>query len=567
MKRDLLTHHRADSFLRMIRRAQRGRLKIYLGYGAGVGKTYQMLLEGHRLKAEGIDVVIGLLETHGRIDIEKLAEGMEVVPRRREEYRGVTLEEMDVDAVLARKPELALIDELAHTNAPGSSNPKRYQDVQEILAAGIHVITTLNVQHLESLYDTVEKEVKVKVRERLPDTVVTEADEIVNVDLSPEDLRKRLQEGKIYPRQRVRTALDHFFAETNLETLRELTLRELAAQIDLRRRERVEDDEVTFPDQVMVCLSSRGPNSEMLLRYGSRLAGRLNRNWYAVYVQTLSEAPTVIDSHTQHILSGTLTLAKQLGALVFTYKGEDVAATILRFAKEYRVGHIVIGSPGPVSFRNRLLRKKNLVQRLIEEARGMTITVLDTRRSEADTSTELTESETPAVVSEARSSYTPAAAPTLSSFLTRGGILFWDQPLPKEAALKELLGAGLRGTTRDERMVLVDLMRRENVSSTFLNEGVAFPHARLSGLPIPMIALGIARHGISDISTEQPIRLIFLLLTPEEHPEAQVRLLRLAARAAQDRILVDNLSVAADAEAALDSLRRWESEHRLSSRS
>ena len=183
-----MTEDRANTFLRMIRRSRRGRLKIYLGYGAGVGKTYQMLQEGHRLMGEGIDVVVGLIETHGRVDTAKLIEGLEVIPRRSQEYRGHILEEMDVDAVLDRRPEVALIDELAHTNVPGSRNPKRYQDVQDILAAGIHVITTLNVQHLESLYDTVEKTVHVKVRERLPDTILAEADEIVNVDLTTEDL-------------------------------------------------------------------------------------------------------------------------------------------------------------------------------------------------------------------------------------------------------------------------------------------------------------------------------------------------------------------------------------------
>ena len=230
-----LAEDRAGSFLRMIRRARRGRFKIYLGYGAGVGKTYQMLLEGHRLKADGIDVAIGLVETHGRSETQSLIEGLEVIPKRKDEYRGITLEEMDVDAVLSRKPQVALIDELAHTNMPGSKNQKRYQDVQEILAAGVHVITTLNVQHLESLYDTVEKTVHVKVRERLPDWILGEADEIVNVDLSPEDLQKRLQEGKIYPTERIQTALSNFFTSDNLETLRELTLRELVSQLNTAR--------------------------------------------------------------------------------------------------------------------------------------------------------------------------------------------------------------------------------------------------------------------------------------------------------------------------------------------
>ncbi|HLN90991.1 MAG TPA: hypothetical protein VK429_03945, partial [Patescibacteria group bacterium] len=378
-----MPEERADTFLRLIRRAGRGRLKIYLGYGAGVGKTYQMLLEGHRLKDEGIDVVVGLVETHGRAETAKLIEGLEVVPRRRQEYRGVGLEEMDLTAVLARKPQVALIDELAHTNVPGSRNPKRYEDVQDILAEGIHVITTLNIQHLESLYDIVEKATHVKIRERIPDTVLGEADQLVNVDLTTEDLRKRLLEGKVYPPERIQTALENFFKAANLEKLRELTLRELASQIDQRRREIPGEEAVAAPDQIMVCLSSRGPNSEMLLRYASRLAGKFNRNWYAVYVQTPSEEPTVIDAHTQRILSGTLTLAKQLGAMVFTYKGEDIEDTILRFAREYRVGTIVVGSPTPLPAWKRWKGERSTVDRLVHDARGMTVVVLDTREEGA----------------------------------------------------------------------------------------------------------------------------------------------------------------------------------------
>ena len=369
---------KALSFLRLIRRAQRGKLKVYLGYGAGVGKTWQMLQEGHRLQKEGIDVVVGLVETHGRAETAQLIEGLEVVPRRQVHYRGISIEEMDLDAVLARRPEVALVDELAHTNVPGSKNPKRYEDVQDLLTAGIHVISTLNVQHLESLYDTVETQIGVKVYERVPDSVLAEADEIVNVDLAPEDLQQRLREGKIYPQERVSTALEHFFKRANLNQLRELTLRELAAQIDLKRRAEPEEEHDTAPDQVMVCLSSRGPNSAALLRYGSRLAGRLNRNWYAVYVQTPREEPTAIDATTQRQISDTLTLAKQLGAQVFPYKGEDVAATILHFAREYRVGHIVIGKPGPLPAWRRWLGGKTIVEQLVQKAHGITIVVVDT---------------------------------------------------------------------------------------------------------------------------------------------------------------------------------------------
>jgi two-component system, OmpR family, sensor histidine kinase KdpD len=374
-----MSDDRALSFLQLIRRSQRGKLKIYLGYGAGVGKTWQMLTEGHRLKQEGIDVAVGLVETHGRAETAKLVEGLEVVPRKQVQYRGILLEEMDLETVLARRPEVALVDELAHTNVPGGENSKRYQDVQELLAAGIHVITTMNIQHLESLYNTVEELVGVKVHERLPDSVLADADEIVNVDLAPEDLQQRLREGKIYPKERIPTALDNFFKRTNLNELRELSFRELASQIDLKRRSAPEEEHGTAPDQTMVCLSSRGPNSAALLRYGSRLAGRLNRNWYAVYVQTPRESPTAIDAVTQRYLSETLTLANMLGAIVFTYKGEDIVDTILHFAKEYRVGHIVIGRPGPLPWWKRRLGQKTVVEKLILKAHGLTVVVVDAK--------------------------------------------------------------------------------------------------------------------------------------------------------------------------------------------
>jgi|WetSurMetagenome_2_1015567.scaffolds.fasta_scaffold35440_3 two-component system, OmpR family, sensor histidine kinase KdpD len=373
-----MAEDKALSFLRLIRRSQRGKLKIYLGYGAGVGKTWQMLQEGHRLKKEGIDIVIGLVETHGRQETAELIEGLEVVPRTQVQYRGIVLEEMDLDAVLARRPEVALVDELAHTNVPGSRNAKRYQDVEDLLAAGIHVISTLNIQHLESLYDIVETRIGVKVHERIPDSVLAEADEIVNVDVAPEDLLHRLREGKIYARERINTALENFFRRTNLDQLRELTLREIASQIDIKRRHEPAEEHDIAPDQVMVCLSSRGPNAAALLRYGSRLAGRLNTNWYAVYVQTPREEPTAIDAVTQRQVSDTLTLAKQLGAQVFPFKGEDVVKTILHFAREYRVGHIVIGKPGPLPAWKRLLGRKSLVEELALKARGVTIVVVDT---------------------------------------------------------------------------------------------------------------------------------------------------------------------------------------------
>ena len=523
----------------MIRRARRGRFKIYLGYGAGVGKTYQMLLEGHRLKAEGIDVVIGLVETHGRLETAKLIEGLEIISKRQEEYRGISLEEMNVDAILARKPHVTLIDELAHTNMPGSKNQKRYQDVQEILAAGVHVITTLNVQHLESLYDTVEKSVHVKVKERLPDWILGEADEIVNVDLSPEDLQKRLQDGKIYPVERIQTALSNFFTSTNLETLRELTLRELVSQIDSKRREHVEDESQIAPDQVMVSLSSRGPNSAKLLRYASRLAGRLNRNWYALYVQTPSEAPAVIDSRTQSILSETLTLAKQLGAIVFTYKGEDVPETILRFAKEYRVGHIVIGTPGQIPLWKRILGKRSVVERLIEDSRGLTVVVLDTHQPSVS---QIREQDTHGgQVNTHHGDVETEKAMRLASLLSPDNIALWKDLVTKENVLRELTSRVAEASNTSPDLILDQLLKRENESSTFFNDGVAFPHIRIDGIKDPLLALGIASQGVSDVPYQIPVKLIFLIIAPKEDPNVQIRILGMVSRLARNKNFVEQM--------------------------
>jgi two-component system sensor histidine kinase KdpD len=552
--------NKADTFLRMIRRAQRGRLKVYLGYAAGVGKTYQMLLEGRRLKEEGIDVVVGLVETHGRVETERLLQGLEVIPRRRQEYRSISVEEMDVDAILSRKPQVALIDELAHTNVPGSRNDKRYQDVQDILAAGVHVITTLNIQHLESLYDTVEKAVGVKVRERLPDSVIAEAGQIVNVDLSTEDLRERLKEGKVYTPERIEVALEHFFKTSNLDKLRELTLRELASQIDLRRRETFEEEDPASPDQVMACLSSRGPNSETLLRYTSRLAGRLNRNWYAVYVQTPSEEPTMIDAHTQRAISGTLTLAKQLGAIVFTYKGEDVVHTLLQFAKEYRVGHMVIGSPRRRSIWEKLRSKTGIVDRLIHEAKGVTVTVLDTREEEVPrVQTSFEAEQTPPAVQLVSKSVSQV---NLSGLVSPGRIVIWNEPARKEEVLRRLAEAiGKEDGASDSPGLLAAILEREEQGSTFFNEGAAFPHARIEGLSHSMISLGLTRQGVSDEPTEKPVELVFLILSPAHDPDEQIRILALASHAAQNRHLLQNLRSVQTPQEAMKAIHDWEVTH------
>ena len=540
---------RASSFLQMIRRSQRGRLKIYLGYGPGVGKTYQMLSEAHRLRADGIDVVVGVVETHGRAATAGLLDGLEILPRRRVEYHGIAVDEMDAGAILTRRPEVVLVDELAHTNVPGSRNAKRYEDVREILAAGIHVIATLNVQHLESLYNTVEELIGVKVRERLPDAVLADADQVVNVDLAAEDLQGRLRDGLIYPHDRVATSLENFFTTSNLEHLRELTFREVAAQLDFRRREAAsaaaataasDDKQAAAPDQVMVCLSSRGPNSARLLRFASRLAGRLNRNWYAVYVQTPSEDPTRIDATTQRLLGDTLTLANQLGATVFTFKGNDVPDTLIRFAGEYRVGTVVIGRPHHVPWWRRLRGRRSVAERLVRRAKGLTVVVVDAESDEVTGGPIAPSPASPAISTASTTAITTppqtARPGSLNALLTPDRIVIWDRPVTKRAVLQQLAGAldgSLAPVTADQ--AVAGLEARESLGSTFLNEGVALPHARLAGLREPQVALGITHAGVADAPADNPIQIVFMLLTPAENASAHLRLLAVAGRAFQDR--------------------------------
>jgi len=565
-----MNDERANQFLSLIRRARRGRHKVYLGYGPGVGKTTLMLQEGHRLTAEGVDLVIGIVETHDRVGTAALVSGLAMIPRRSIQYHGITVDEMDIDAILASTAQVVLVDELAHTNVPGSRNEKRWQDVQELLAVGKHVISTVNIQHLESLYDTVEKQVGIRVRERIPDAVLAEADQVVNVDLAPEDLQKRLEQGLIYPRDRIPAAMGNYFQSANLGQLRELTLRELAAQIDFKRRETKTENAVDAPDQIMVCLSSRGPNSARLLRFASRLAGRLNRTWYAVYVQTPTEDPIAIDATTQRHISETLTLANQLGAMVFTFQGEDVPQTILRFAKEYRVGHIVIGKPVAIPLWKRLLGRTSIAEELIRQSTGQTVVVVDARNPEPEAtnisvpSAQAPVPGPPSTLRIASVAHLPrqATETPLSSLLDLHRIVVWKKPVGRQDAIRQLvqvIAACHPGLPIEVALQRLD--ERERQGSTFLNQGLALPHAKLPGLSTPLVALGLTQAGISDM-TDQPVGMVLLILSPLEDQTGHLRLLATGSRMHQDRDLKRTLANAPDSENALGAIAQWEEMHR-----
>ncbi|PSB29826.1 universal stress protein [Chlorogloea sp. CCALA 695] len=358
-----------------IRSARRGKHKIFIGMAPGVGKTYRMLEEGKMLKQEGIDVVIGLIETHGRKETAQKVLDLEIIPRKQIERGELTLTEMDTETIIERSPSLVLVDELAHTNVPGSATEKRYQDVELILNAGIDVYSTVNIQHLESLNDLVARITGVVVRERVPDRLLEEADEVVVIDVTPETLLERLQDGKIYAPQKIQESLQNFFQRRNLIALRELALREVA--------DNVEDDAISstpaekfcnIHERVLVCVSTY-PNSMQLLRRGARIAGYMNAPLYAVYVANLDRFLTKEES--LHIET-CYKLCREFGGEFIHIKDQDIPSAIAHVAQDRHITQIVIGE----SQRSRwkMLFQGSLTQQLIRLLKNIDLHIIATEK-------------------------------------------------------------------------------------------------------------------------------------------------------------------------------------------
>ncbi len=373
--------HRPDALLTADQRSQRGKLKIFFGATAGVGKTYAMLDAAHLLQAKGGDVVVGWVETHGRAETEVLLAALEVIPRQKVEYRGVQLEELDLDAVLARKPQWVLIDELAHTNAPGGRHTKRYQDVLELLDAGIAVWTTVNVQHVESRADTVRQITGIAVRETIPNSLLEIADEIELIDLAPEELRKRLFEGKVYTADSAETASKNFFRTGNLTALREMALRLTAERVDHQLQNYMQVKQIAGPwksaDRLMVAVSP-SPLSERLIRWTRRTAYNLEAQWLAVYV----ESPRLLSENDKLRLARNLSLARQLGGEVFSTSGADVIEALIRVARQRNVTQIVIGKPAHSPLQD-FLRGGSMVNRLVRRSGAIDVYVVTGDASES----------------------------------------------------------------------------------------------------------------------------------------------------------------------------------------
>jgi two-component system sensor histidine kinase KdpD len=373
-----------ESLLAKFKETERARLRVYIGAAPGVGKTYQMLEDAHLLKKQGVDIVVAVVETHGREDTRAMIGNLERVPMRRIEYRSVTIEEMDVEAVMARHPEIAIVDELAHSNVPGSKNRKRYEDVLDLLNAGISVITAVNIQHLESLNDVVTRTTGVRVRETVPDYFLRRADEVVNVDVSVDTLRSRLRQGKIYDVVKIEQALNNFFRKGNLSALRELALRQVATDQaskshDYREREGL--DQAVIPEKVMVAMASRG-SAKKLLRAGSRAAGRLASDWYAVYVETPGEEPGRIKPVDYAALQENIRFAEELGAKLVKLKSRRVADALIDFARREGITHVVFGQTS----RSRwdILLHGSIINRFLDEVRDATVVVVPLEKSNDD---------------------------------------------------------------------------------------------------------------------------------------------------------------------------------------
>ncbi|WP_441000145.1 sensor protein KdpD [Fodinibius sp. SL11] len=334
-----------NRFLGLIRKSRRGKFKLYIGMAAGVGKTYRMLEEAHQLLEKDIDVKIGIIETHGRKETAELTEGIPRIPMKEVFYKGKELKEMDVEVIKQNKPEVVLVDELAHTNIPGSKNEKRWQDVVELLNAGINVISTVNIQHLESLNNDVEQITDVNVKERVPDTVLQMADELVNVDLTVGELLQRLEDGKIYDPSKISTALENFFKKENLLQLRELALREAAGQLGRKIDAEVYKKDAITGNRIMVCISTNPEGGKHLIRRAARMASSMRSEWTVMYVQSKEESSDRVDLADQRHLINNFKLATELGAEVEKIEAENVAESIVEYAKEHDVRWIMMGAP------------------------------------------------------------------------------------------------------------------------------------------------------------------------------------------------------------------------------
>lgn len=506
-----------------------------------------MLQDGNTLKRKGVDIVVGYVESHGRSDTDSQIADLEVVPRRKYEHRGISLEEMDVDAIIARKPEVVLIDELAHTNAPGSKHEKRYQDIEDVLAAGIAVFSTCNIQHIESVHDMVERMTGVHVRERVPDSFFTLAKEMIMVDVTPEELIDRMKAGKIYKPEKIEHSLANFFTPGNLSMLRELALRELANDVEYKSREKREEVSKSghiSSEKILVAIPPR-ENAALVIRAGSRIANRSNAKWYVVHVEPSGAIPL---SETEATLNKLFKLSRDLGANVIQLRGKDVAETVLQFAKEEGITQIVIGATQRPWWKRML--SGSVVANLLNQVGEIAVHVYPVKDD--------------IVSSISRESEVASVAQVkLSSYLTSSHILANLRTVQTvEQTISILLDHLIQCEPElaPHRQHFLDMvMRRERVMSTFLETGIAIPHAAgLEEITEIKAVLALTPQGVLSLDRQHTAYAVLLFFSPEAGRANHLKFLASVARIFSDSTVSRELSGQADSFSAYTQIRNAE---------
>ncbi|MDP4221073.1 MAG: PTS sugar transporter subunit IIA [Bacteroidota bacterium] len=528
----------ASDLIERIKYSKEAPLRIYLGGSPGVGKTYRMLRDGNGLLKNGIDVVVGYVESHGREETDAQIENLEVIPKKTILYRGKEFSEMDTEAVIRRKPQVALVDELAHTNTPGSIHEKRYQDIEDLLAAGIAVFSTCNVQHLESVHDTVEQLTGVEVKERVPDTFFALAKEIIMVDVSVEELQERLLAGKIYKPEKVQHALHNFFTHANISLLREMALREVANDLEQKDKEIRRSTGKTSSEKVMVAIADR-EDSKTLIRYGSRMAGRINAKWFAVYIE-----PTASKPQKPNVLEDNFRLAKLLGAQVIHLRGKDIADTLINFAHEEGITQIILGATRRSWWKKFI--SGSVVGGLLKSVGEIAVHVFPLKSEEHKEQT------------------AQPIALHLTDIIKPEHILTGIESVHSVEQTISLLIDHLIVMNPDLsrfRNEISDLiMTRERLMSTFLESGIAIPHAAgFEQINDIYAVMALTPNGVTSLGRDQKAYIVLLFLSPEVGKSNHLKFLGAIASVFVDQTTVREISGARSAQEAYDLISKIES--------
>ncbi|HZK76678.1 MAG TPA: PTS sugar transporter subunit IIA [Candidatus Kapabacteria bacterium] len=546
-----------EDLLHEIKYAKESPLRIYLGAAPGVGKTYRMLQEGNALRARGVDVVIGYVEPHERPETLAQLGALEVIPPKVLEYKGVALREMDTDAVIARKPEIVLVDELAHTNAPGSLHKKRYENIEDILAAGIAVFSTCNIQHLESVHDMVERMTGVEVKERVPDTFFGLAREMIIVDITPDELQERMRQGKIYPLERIEKSLASFFTRSNISMLRELALRELAN--DVEQKDKEARHETNAPgtaasgEKVLVAIPATR-EALRLIRSGSRMAGRMNAKWIAANVE---QTGTTLSEESERMLRESLNLARSLGATIVQLRGKDIAETITNFAREEGITQIVIGATQRAWWKRLLSR--STVGELLKQVGEIGVFVVPMRHDD-----EYVDGQAPP----------PSTLPPteqrvrLTDYLEPRNILANLRSVESVEQTISILIDHLIQTypelVQHRTEIMEMIMRRERLMSTFLDTGIAIPHsAGFEAITDIHAVMALTPQGVLSLGRDAKAYIVVLFLSPEVGRANHLKFLAAIARVFIDKTTTHEIAMAPSAEDAFQIIQKLERTGRI----